>query len=204
MGGCSNFTCSGNCGTTASKSGDGCGSGNCSGDACLGWCGGGCLDSCKGDCDGCGGCDGGCSNTCKGGCKDSCGTDCLEGCKGDCGVGCNIGCNSDEAISLYQTLKAGLNKKIYHSDMNNINRMIEIEASANRFNKPITSQTFSQKVKAQSNWVKQLQANLVAINQSPQEKAEIKNHTWEATGQELIDLVLASADTKIPSDATGK
>lgn len=198
---CSNFTCTGTC------QGDGtkftC-SGSCTGDGCLGWCGGGCLDSCEGDCDGCGGCDGGCRDTCKGGCKDGCGTDCINGCKGDCGVGCNIGCTSDEALSLYQTLKAGLNKKIYAADMNNINRMIEIEASSNRFNKAITSQSFSQKRKAQSSWVKQLQANLVQINQSPSGTAEIKERVWETTGQELIDLTLASADTKIPSDATGK
>lgn len=201
MGSCSNFTCSGGCASTQGQSA----CPTCNNSGCAGWCSGGCLSSCEGECEGCGSnCSGTCRNTCEGGCKDGCGTDCIDGCKGDCGVGCNTGCSSDEALSLYQTLKAGLNKKIYHSDMNNINRMIEIEASANRFNKPITSQTFSQKVKAQSNWVKQLQANLVAINQSPQEKAEIKNHTWEATGQELIDLVLASADTKIPSDATGK
>lgn len=88
--------------------------------------------------------------------------------------------------------------------MNNINRMIEIEASSRRFNKSITSTDFVEKTRAQSSWVKQLQTNLQAIGQSPKQNADAKVRALKATGQELIDLVLDSADTKITSNATGR
>lgn len=82
--------------------------------------------------------------------------------------------------------------------------MIEIEASSRRFNKSITSKDFVEKTRAQSSWVKQLQTNLKAIGQSPKQNADAKVKSLKATGQELIDLVLDSADTKITSNATGR
>lgn len=191
---CSNFSCSSGCGdgVSASSGPSGCSfgaaGGSCSnqcGGSCTGWCGDGCLDSGGDSGGGCSGCTGSCSDGCEGTCKDN------------CGRGCNTGCSTEEALSLYTTLAAGLNKKIYAADMNNINRMIEIEASSNRFNKNITSVNFSSKIKANSTQIKQLQANLKAIGQQTSANADQKIKTWKTTGQELIDLVLDSADTKI-------
>lgn len=187
---CQNFSCSTGCGTGCSggstcgggtSSEGGC-SGNCGG-TCTGWCSTGAMDSGGGG--GCSGCDGSCSGGCTGTCKNN------------CGRGCNTGCSDNEALDLYQKLTAGLNKRIYASDMNNINRMIEIEASSNRFNKSITSVNFASKIKANSTQIKQLQANLKAIGQQTSANADQKIKTWKTTGQELIDLVLDSADTKI-------
>lgn len=193
---CSNFSCSGGCGdgvTSGSSTGcsfnsNGSGCSNQCGNSCTGWCGGGCLDS-NGDSGG------GCS-----GCTSTCADDCEGGCKDNCGRGCNTGCSSDEALDLYQKLTAGLNKRIYASDMKNINRMIEIEASSQRFNTNITSVNFESKIKANSDQIKKLQANLVAIGQQPSANADTKVKIWKSTGQELIQKVLDSADTKITTD----
>lgn len=193
---CQNFSCSIGCGTGCSggvtcsggtSSEGGC-SGNCGG-TCTGWCSTGCMDS-GGDSGGggCSGCTGSCSSGCEGTCKDN------------CGKGCNTGCSTSEALDLYQKLTAGLNKRIYASDMKNINRMIEIEASSQRFNKQITSVNFAQKIKANSDQIKQLQANLKAIGQQTSANADKKVKAWKSTGQELIKEVLDSADTKITTD----
>ncbi len=143
---CSNFTCTDGCASTSGQQA----CPTCNNSGCAGWCSGGCLGGCEGDCSG------GCGGGCAGGCSDNCGSNCVGGCKGDCGTGCNTGCSTQEALDLYTTLAAGLNKKIYAADMDNINRMIEIEASSRRFNKTITSKDFKEKTKAQSSWVKQL------------------------------------------------
>lgn len=188
---CQNFSCSTGCGTgctggatcSGGAANGGC-SGNCGG-TCTGWCSSGCMDSGGDSGGGCSGCTGSCSGGCEGTCKDN------------CGRGCNTGCSDNEALDLYQKLTAGLNKRIYAADMSNINRMIEIEASSNRFDKNITSVNFSSKVRANSAQIKQLQANLKAIGQETSANANQKIKAWKTTGQELIDLVLDSADTKI-------
>lgn len=117
-----------------------CGS-NCSGQSgggCI-MCGGGIADgscSCGHDCSGCGG---GCTGTSKpsgddgggGGC--TCGGNCTSGCdstcSGECTASCGTGCYGEEATNLFNKLKAGLNKKILAEDMNNINKMIQLEAN---------------------------------------------------------------------------
>ncbi len=199
---CSNFSCSGSCsvaGAEQSGSGTGgCSSGSCSGDPCLGWCGGGCLDSCTGSCDG------GCSGACQDSCANSCTANCVGGCKGNCGKGCNTGCQSDEAKTLSQKLESGLDKKILAADLINIKRMIELEASANRFNKTITNVDFNVKGRAKSTQIKTLQSNLEKIGQTTTKNADSKVRTWKATGQELIKKALASYGTTINSNATGK
>lgn len=191
---CQNFSCSTGCGTgctggatcSGGAANGGC-SGNCGG-TCTGWCSSGCMDSGGDSGGGCSGCTGSCSGGCEGTCKDN------------CGKGCNTGCSSDEALDLYQKLTAGLNKRIYASDMKNINRMIEIEASSQRFNKNITSVNFESKIKANSDQIKKLQANLIAIGQQPSANADKKVKVWKSTGQELIEKVLDSADTTITTD----
>ena len=196
---CTNFSCSGSCqgGTKSGSDQFTCDAGDCKGDPCLGWCGGGCLSSCDGSCDG------GCSGACQDSCANSCRQSCTGGCKGNCGKGCNTGCTSSEALSLYQTLVDGLDKKILATDLNNIKRMIELEASANRFNKTITNVNFNTKDRANSSQIKTLQNNLNAIGQTTTKDASQKVKSWKATGQELIDKALASHDTTINSDATG-
>lgn len=191
---CQNFSCSTGCGTgctggatcSGGAANGGC-SGNCGG-TCTGWCSSGCMDSGGDSGGGCSGCTGSCSGGCEGTCKDN------------CGKGCNTGCSTNEALDLYQKLTAGLNKRIYASDMKNINRMIEIEASSQRFNKNITSVNFASKIKANSDQIKKLQANLIAIGQEISANADTKVKVWESTGQELITKVLNSADTTITTD----
>ena len=211
MAGCSNFSCSSSCSGTASESAGGC-SGDCAsntsqfsggtcspcGGSCLGWCSGGCLDTCDGTCDG------GCSGACQDSCANSCTASCVGGCKGNCGKGCNTGCTSNEALDLYQKLYAGLDKKILAADLNNIKRMIELEASANRFNKTITNVNFNTKDRANSSQIKTLQSNLNTIGQTTTKDASQKVKSWKATGQELIDKALASHNTTINSNATGQ
>lgn len=198
---CGNFSCSGSCSVAGkdsnSEGNGGCSSGSCSGDPCLGWCGGGCLDSCSGSCDG------GCAGACQDSCANSCTASCTGGCKGNCGKGCNTGCRNDEAYSLAQKLAAGLDKKILAADLINIERMIELEASANRFNKTITNVDFNAKDRANSSQIKTLQSNLNAIGQTTTKDASQKVKSWKATGQELIDKALASYNTTINSNATG-
>lgn len=196
---CSNFSCSGTC---YNYNGGGC---QCGG-SCTGWCSGGCMG-----CSGCGGCDGSCSGgcsscqgTCSGGCSGCQGTctgTCTGACKNNCGAGCNTGCSSNEALSLYNTLGAGLNTVIYASDMVNINKMIQLEAS--RFGKSATSVTFSAGNTATSAQIKQLQTNLSAIGQSTTGDSNAGTVIYESTGQELITKVLASADKTITSSAVG-
>ena len=182
---CENWSCSGYACQGGSSGGGVCSS--CAGGGCTGWCSTGCLDS--------GGDSGGCGD-----CTKTCADDCENGCKDKCGKGCNTGCTTQEARDLFTSL--ALNKKIYAADMKNINRMIEIEASERRYNKTITTVKFENKKKAQSSQVKQLQDNLKAIGQTPKKDAGVKVKAWKTTGQELIDLVLDSADNSIYSSST--
>lgn len=168
-------------------------------------CSGSCLGLCSNACSGCtGDCTGDCSGGCSSNCANSClGANCTGGCKNNCGKGCNTGCTNNEANTLYQALKAGLNKKIYAADMANINRMIEIEASANRFNKTITSVNFLSKNKANSSQVIQLQKNLAEIGRTISKNAGQKIKSWRETGQELVDQAKLSYETTITSSSTG-
>lgn len=208
---CSNFSCSGTC---YNYSGGGC---QCGG-SCTGWCSGGCMG-----CSGCGGCDGscsggcsscsgtcsgtcsGCSNTCTGSCTGNCTNtctgNCTGACKDNCGTGCNTGCSSSEALSLYQTLGAGLNTVIYASDMANINAMIQLEAT--RFGKNTTSVSFTADTSATSSQIKQLQANLATLGQTTSGNSDGGTVIYQTTGQELITKALNSADTTITSSSVG-
>ena len=190
MGQCT-WSCSNDCSNTTSYTG------------CV--CEGTCLGLCTNACSGCtGDCTGDCSGGCSSNCANSClGANCTGGCKNNCGKGCNTGCSNNEANTLYQALKAGLNKKIYAADMANINRMIEIEASSNRFNKSITSITFTNKDKANSSQVVQLQNNLITIGQTISSNADKKVKALHTTGQELINKAIASYETTITSSSTG-
>lgn len=193
MGAC-NWGCTSDCAANGTWN-DTCGSGSCTG-TCQGVCGGGCSgcdDTCEGSCAG------GCSDNCAGSCTASC----TGACKGGCGKGCNTGCTSNEALDLYQKLEAGLHKKIYAADMQNINKMIEHEASSNRFNKTITSINFVEKSKANSSEVIQLQNNLIKIGQTISQNANPKVKSWKATGEELIKKAQKSFNTTINSNATG-
>ena len=95
------------------------GSGDC--DKCSSNCSDECT-SCTGDCQG--NCEGTCQDACEGACQDACEVNCEGSCKSSCNTACDIGCYSTEAIDLYQTLSAGLNRKILATDLININRMI--------------------------------------------------------------------------------
>lgn len=182
-----NTDCSGGCANTTSGNDNGCTSGcweTCAGDSStnlqcptLGDSGGGCT----------------CSGNCSGECKDK------------CKAGCNSSCSDDEAVALYTKLLAGLNKKIYAADMQNINDMIISEARARRRDKAseVTSVNFTARNKLQSSQVKQLQTNLEKFDKDPKENADVKVKAWRATGEELRTITLAAAKEDVFSSKTG-
>lgn len=185
-GGCScGSDCGGKCSSCASSNSFGWGSCTC-GDNCSGGCSGSCSGSCTGSCTG------GCNTTCTAACANNCDTTCSETCTGGCGSSCNIGCTDTSAVDLYNTLVAGLDKKILAADMNNINQMLVLEAA--RRSATITPVTFTQGVAMSSNDVKQLQSNVSVIDASlvANESADAKIKSMRATGQELINLTLTA------------
>lgn len=174
----------------------GCGNSNdC--DGCSGTCGkmsresggdSGCT-KCQYNCsDDCTSCTGDCQGSCEGACQDACEGNCEGSCKSSCNTACDTGCYSTEAIDLYQTLSAGLNRKILATDLININRMIQLEAA--RRKKSISSQSFTAKNKATSQKIKALQSNLETIGHKTSKNADVRIKSWKATGQELIDKSL--------------
>lgn len=193
--------CTGECGGTCWQQ---CGN-SCSG-KCDGGCSGTCKDSCGnltssgGSCINCGkdcqGCGGGCTGTAKtddGGSGGGC--TCASDCAGACKDACDTGCYSDLAFELYNKLKAGLNRKILAADLQNINDMIQLEAT--RRSKSTTSQTFSIKHKANSSQITALKNNLTTIGYSSNAQTGSKDKAMRTTGQELIDKALAAYEETI-------
>ena len=137
-----------------------------------------------------------------GGC--SCGGDCSGGCSGKCKstckTYCDTGCKTEEAVDLYKKLKQGLNKKIKATDMNNINRMIQLEAKRRGKESSITLQTFREKEKANPDKIKKLQSNLKVINFEANKEANQKDKIYKNVGQELIDQSLRAYETLIKHD----
>ena len=137
-----------------------------------------------------------------GGC--SCGGDCSGGCSGrcksTCKTYCDTGCKTEEAIDLYKKLKQGLNKKIKATDMNNINRMIQLEAKRRGKESSIVLQTFKVREKANPDKVKKLQSNLKVITFETNKDADQRDKIYKNVGQELIDQSLRAYETLIKHD----
>lgn len=137
-----------------------------------------------------------------GGC--SCGGDCSGGCSGrcksTCKTYCDTGCKTEEAVDLYQKLKQGLNKKIKATDMNNINRMIQLEAKRRGKESSIALQTFKTREKANPDKIKKLQSNLKVITFEANKDADQKDKIYKNVGQELIDQSLRAYETLIKHD----
>ena len=134
-----------------------------------------------------------------GGC--SCGGDCSGGCSGrcksTCKTYCDTGCKTEEAVDLYQKLKQGLNKKRKAADMNNINRMIQLEAKRRGKESSITLQTFKAREKANPDKIKKLQSNLKVITFEANKDADQKDKIYKNVGQELIDQSLRAYEALI-------
>lgn len=84
--------------------------------------------------------------------------------------------------------------------MNNINRMIQLEAKRRGKESSIALQTFKIKEKANPDKVKKLQSNLKVITFETNKDADQKDKIYKNVGQELIDQSLRAYETLIKHD----
>lgn len=84
--------------------------------------------------------------------------------------------------------------------MNNINRLIQLEAKRRGKESSITLQTFREKEKANPDKIKKLQSNLKVINFEANKEANQKDKIYKNVGQELIDQSLRAYEILIKHD----
>ena len=84
--------------------------------------------------------------------------------------------------------------------MNNINRMIQLEAKRRGKESSIALQTFKTREKANPDKVKKLQSNLKVITFETNKDADQKDKIYKNVGQELIDQSLRAYETLIKHD----
>ena len=84
--------------------------------------------------------------------------------------------------------------------MNNINRMIQLEAKRRGKESSITLQTFKTREKANPDKIKKLQSNLKTITFEANKDADQKDKIYKNVGQELIDQSLRAYETLIKHD----
>ena len=84
--------------------------------------------------------------------------------------------------------------------MNNINRMIQLEAKRRGKESSITLQTFKAREKANPDKIKSLQNNLKTIEFGTKKDADQKDKIYKNAGQELIDQSLRAYETLIKHD----
>ena len=84
--------------------------------------------------------------------------------------------------------------------MNNINRMIQLEAKRRGKESSITLQTFKAREKANPDKVKNLQSNLKTITFEANKDVNQKDKIYKNVGQELIDQSLRAYETLIKHD----
>ena len=84
--------------------------------------------------------------------------------------------------------------------MNNINRMIQLEAKRRGKESSIVLQTFKVREKANPDKVKKLQSNLKVITFETNKDADQRDKIYKNVGQELIDQSLRAYETLIKHD----
>lgn len=84
--------------------------------------------------------------------------------------------------------------------MNNINRLIQLEAKRRGKESSIALQTFREKEKANPDKIKKLQSNLKVINFEANKEVNQKDKIYKNVGQELIDQSLRAYETLIKHD----
>ena len=84
--------------------------------------------------------------------------------------------------------------------MNNINRMIQLEAKRRGKESYITLQNFKAREKDNQDKIKKLQSNLKIITFEADKDADQKDKIYKNVGQELIDQSLRAYETLIKHD----